>query len=264
MGTIVVTGAASGIGAATRARLLAGGARVIGVDLHGSDVNCDLGTAEGRRTAIDRITASSPGSLDGIVTCAGLTGLTNRPGSLVVSVNYFGTVELLAGLRGLLAAGRAPAAVAISSNSITTHPAIPQELVDACLSGDEAAARGIADAVGSLAAYPASKLALARFVRRRATTPEWIGAGITLNAIAPGVTDTPMVDETKRDPVIGPHFDRFPVPAGRRCRPEEIAGLAAFLLGPDARFVVGSVWFADGGSDALARPDDWPAPARRR
>jgi NAD(P)-dependent dehydrogenase (short-subunit alcohol dehydrogenase family) len=253
MGTIVVTGSASGIGAATRARLVAGGSRVIGVDLHDSEVDCDLGTPEGRRTAIDRI-----------VTCAGLTGLTSRSGSVVVSVNYFGTVELLVGLRGLLALGERPAAVAISSNSITTHPAVPQELVDACLSGDETAARGIADSVGSLAAYPASKLALARFVRRNATSPEWIGAGITLNAIAPGVTDTPMVEETKRDPVIGRHVDRFPVPAGRRCRPDEIAGLAAFLLGPDARFVVGSVWFADGGSDALLRPDDWPAALRRR
>jgi NAD(P)-dependent dehydrogenase (short-subunit alcohol dehydrogenase family) len=263
MATIVVTGSASGIGAATRARLAAGGARVIGVDLRESDVNADLGTPEGRRTALERVRALAGGALEGIVTCAGVTGLPSRAGSLLVSVNYFGTVALLEGLRPLLAAGERPAAVAISSNSTTTHPAVPPELVDACLAGDEGEARRVGDALGSLLAYPATKVAIARFVRRKATTPEWIGSGITLNAIAPGVTDTPMVAETKRDPVVGRFVDGFPVPAGRRCRPEEIAALAGFLLGPDARFFVGSVVFADGGTDALLRPDDWPAPMRR-
>lgn len=262
MGAIVVTGSASGIGAATRTRLAAAGARVIGVDLRGSDVDADLGTPDGRRTAIERIGALSGGVLDGVVTCAGVGGLPDRPGSLVVSVNYFGTVEILRGLRPLLAAGERPAAVAISSNSTTAVPAAPADLVDACLSGDEGEARRIGDARGGLLAYPASKIAIARFVRRSAPTPEWIGSGIALNAIAPGVTDTPMVEETRRDPVIGPHFDRFPIPAGRRGRPGEIAGLAAFLLGPDARFLVGSVVFADGGTDALLRADAWPAPPR--
>jgi NAD(P)-dependent dehydrogenase (short-subunit alcohol dehydrogenase family) len=262
--TIVVTGSASGIGAATRAHLGARGARVIGVDLHRSDVDADLGTPEGRLGAVRRIGELAGGSLDGVVTCAGLTGLPSRPGSLLVSVNYFGTVELLEGLRPLLVAGERPAAVAISSNSTTTHPAVPQELAEACLAGDEAEARRLGDAVGSLLAYPATKVAVARFVRRKATTPEWIGAGITLNAIAPGVTDTPMVAETERDPVVGRFLESFPVPAGRRCRPDEIAALVAFLLGPDARFFVGSVVFADGGSDALLRPDDWPAPMPRR
>jgi NAD(P)-dependent dehydrogenase (short-subunit alcohol dehydrogenase family) len=263
MRAIAVTGSASGIGAATRARLAAGGSRVIGVDIRPSDVEADLGTPEGRRSAIERIHALAGGALEGLVTCAGVTGLPSRAGSRLVAVNYFGTVALLEGLRPLLAAGERPAAIAISSNSTTTHPAVPQELVEACLAGDEAEARRIGDAVGSLLAYPATKVAVARFVRRRATTPEWIGAGITLNAIAPGVTDTPMLDETMRDPVIGRFVDSFPVPAGRRCRPDEIAGLVAFLLGPDARFLVGSLVFADGGTDALLRADDWPAPMRR-
>jgi NAD(P)-dependent dehydrogenase (short-subunit alcohol dehydrogenase family) len=263
MRTIVVTGSASGIGAATRTRLAAGGARVIGVDLRGSDVEADLGTPEGRSSALEGIRALAAGALDGIVTCAGVTGLPGRAGSLLVSVNHFGTVALLEGLRPLLAAGERPAAVAISSNSTTTHPAVPAELIDACLAGDETEARRIADALGSLLAYPASKVAVARWVRRNATRPEWIGAGITLNAVAPGVTDTPMVAETMRDPVVGRFVDSFPVPARRRCRPDEIAALVEFLLGPDARFFVGSVVFADGGTDALLRPDDWPAPLRR-
>jgi len=262
MGTIVVTGSASGIGAATRARLLARGARVIGVDLHGADVIADLGTPAGRLAAIDRVHALAGGSLDGLVTCAGVCGLPSRAGSLLVSVNYFGSTALLDGLRELLAAGERASAVAISSNSTTTQPGVPLELTRACLDGDEAEARRIADSVGSLAAYPAAKIAIARYVRRNAPTPTWIGAGITLNAVAPGVTDTPMVAEGRRDPLIGPAIDAFPVPVGRMARPEEMAALIDFLLGPEARFLVGSVVFADGGTDAQARADDWPAPRR--
>ena len=49
-------------------------------------------------------------------------------------------------------------------------------------------------------------------------------------------------------------------PLGREGRPEEIAGIVAFLLGPDARFLCGSILFVDGGTDALLRPNDWPVP----
>ena len=72
-------------------------------------------------------------------------------------MNYFGTVDVLEGLRPLLAPGGA--AVAISSNSTTVQPGIPADLVEACLDHDEELSRRIADASGSLLAYPATKLA---------------------------------------------------------------------------------------------------------
>ena len=53
--------------------------------------------------------------------------------------------------------------------------------------------------------------------------------------------------------------DVFPVPIGRPGRPEEMAALLAFLLSPDAGFFCGSVVFADGGSDAATRTDDFPS-----
>ena len=134
------------------------------------------------------------------------------------------------------------------------------ELAEACNTGDEVHAREVGDKVGSLRAYAATKVALARWVRRNATTEQWVGEGITLNAIAPGKTETAMVAEGMADPVIGPHMDKFPVPLGRNGKPEEIASLLCFLLGPDARFFVGSLIYCDGGTDALLRPDDWPAP----
>jgi len=259
--TIVVTGAASGIGAATSARLARDGHQVIGVDVHDADVLADLSTSDGRREAIDAVTARAGGSLDGLVTCAGLGPVPARAGSAIVSVNYFGTVELLDGLRPLLAAGHASAAVAISSNSTPCSPGVPDDIIELCRAGDEAGARARADEIGAMnGVYPASKVAVARWVRRHAVTAEWIGAGIRLNAIAPGMIDTAMIAEGRADPTVAPMLDLFPIPAGGPGRPEEVAAVVAFLLGPDSSLLCGSLVFADGGTDALLRTDDWPAP----
>jgi NAD(P)-dependent dehydrogenase (short-subunit alcohol dehydrogenase family) len=260
MRTVVVTGSASGMGAATRARLEAAGERVIGVDLRDADVISDLGTPEGRRAAIAAVFEQAGDSIDGLVTWAGLPGLTDRPGSLLASVNYFGSVSLLEGLRPLLAAGDRPSAVAISSNSTTVQPAVPMDVVRLCLEGDEDGARTAADAASSLASYPATKTAIAWWVRRHAPTAEWAGAGITLNAVAPGAVETPLLQASRDDPTVGHFIDEFPIPVGRTGRADEIAAFVQFLLGPDARFFCGSVLFVDGGTDALARPDDFPVP----
>src|SRR6185312_13446458 len=117
------------------------GDRVIGVDRYDADVICDLATPAGRQAAIDEVTQACGGALDGLVTCAGLGGATGRAASMLVSVNYFGTVELLAGLRPALARGDEAAAVAISSNSTTVQPGWSPDLVDACLAGSEDEAR---------------------------------------------------------------------------------------------------------------------------
>ena len=259
MGVFALTGAASGMGEATARLLRAAGHRVIGVDLRGADIAADLGTAEGRRAAIDGVTAASGGILHGAVMFAGVGGATGRPASLLVSVNYFGAVGLLAAFRPLLAAAGESSAIAISSNSTTCQPGWRPELVDTCLSGDEPGARALADEADSATAYPATKMAVARWVRRHAPTPQWAGAGIRLNAIAPGLVETPFVQQTRADPVLGPLIGLFPLPLGRGGTATEIAELTVFLLSPAARFFCGSVIFCDGGTDALLRPNDWPA-----
>ena len=259
MGTICVTGSASGMGAATAARLRSDGHRVIGVDQRDADVVADLSGRDGRDAAIAGVRDASGGALDGLVTFAGLGPLPGRSGGLLTSVNYFGSVEILAGLRPLLTSGTDAAAVAISSNSTTCQPGIPAALVDACVAGDEVQARELGDQHGSILAYPASKTAIARFVRRNAPTDDWIGSGVRLNAIAPGLIDTPLTAEGKADPELGPLLDGFPIPVGRPGRPEEIAVLVDYLLSPLAGFFCGSIVFCDGGTDALLRPDDWPA-----
>ena len=254
MRTVCITGSAGGIGAATRARLEKQGDRVIGVDVRDAEVVADLSTAAGRAEMVAAVTEASGGTLDGLVAAAGIMG--DQP--LVVAINYFGAIATLDGLRPLLARGTDASAVAISSNSTTTTPGLPAALVDVILAGDEPAALAATSEAPGVFAYPASKLALARYVRHHAPTPDWIGAGIRLNAIAPGVIETPM---TKNDlEFIFSIPDVFPVPIGRPGRPEEIASLLTYLLSPDAGFFCGSVVFADGGTDATVRPDDYPTP----
>lgn len=258
--TVVVTGSASGMGAATRARLEGDGQRVIGVDLHDAEVEADLQTPEGRQAALTAVEKAADGAIDGLVTWAGVPGLTEVPGGVVASVNYFGTVALLDGLRPLLARGGRPAAVAVSSNSTTCQPGVPMDVVELCLAGDEEAARDAADRAGGVATYPATKLAIARWARRQAPGTDWAGAGITLNVVAPGAVETPLLDTVRQDAVIGQFIDAFPIPVGRKASPDELAALVLFLLGPDARFICGSVLFADGGTDAALRADDFPVP----
>jgi NAD(P)-dependent dehydrogenase (short-subunit alcohol dehydrogenase family) len=257
MRTIAITGSASGIGLATRQTLEAEGARVIGIDLQDCEVKADLATREGRAGALQDTLANCDGRLDGFVACAGISGI-GKPGSLTVAINYFGAVELLEGLQPALAKGNEAAAVAISSNSVTTMPNIPDALVESLLAGDEDAAASVADQHGGHA-YAGSKLALARWVRRQAVGEKWIQSGITLNAVAPGRTSTPFDDAMLKNEQIRPHLEAYPIPRGRLGQPEEIGGFIAYLLGPNARFFCGSLLYIDGGSDALMRADEWPA-----
>jgi NAD(P)-dependent dehydrogenase (short-subunit alcohol dehydrogenase family) len=250
-----VTGSASGIGAATRQRLEAAGHDVVGVDRVDAEVLADLSTPDGRRAAVSAVADRCDAGLAGLVVCAGLGGLPDRPASLLVSVNYFGAVDVVAGLLPQLAAARG-GVVAISSNSTTCQPGYSLALVDACLAGDEVMARMVADEGDSLTAYPATKTAIARWVRRHATAPEWIGAGVRLNAVSPGMVDTPLVAEGRADPTVGPLLGMYPMPVGRVGRPDEIAAAIDFLL--HTEFCVGTVMLIDGGTEALFRPDDWP------
>jgi len=253
MGAIAITGAGSGIGAATRTRLQRAGKRVVGVDIRGAEIGADLGKAAGRAQAVRDIISACGGELDGLVLCAGLGPSSDGSGSLIVSVNYFGAIEVLDRLFDELKAASPSAAVAIASNSATTVPGIPDELVSAMLEGDEGNSRWVAESVHPTLAYAASKLALARAVRRRA--PSWAEAGVRLNAVAPGAVRTPLLEAGLADAELGPLIRAVPLPTGEFGRPEQIAAVIDFLLSEDASFLVGSIVFADGGTDALVRPD---------
>ncbi len=249
MGTIAITGSAGGIGGALRARLEGQGDTVIGVDVRDAEVIADLASAAGRAAMVAAVTEQSGGTLDGLVAAA---GVTHDDGALVTSINYFGAIATLEGLRPLLGAGGS--AVAVSSNSTTTQPGLRLAHMEACLAGNEETARAVAGP--GVGAYGTSKLALARWVRRQATTEAWIGRGIRLNAICPGFIDTPMTAGSRE--FILSLGEIYPIPIGRAGDAREVAGLLTYLLSAEAAFFCGSVVTMDGGTEAALRAEHWP------
>jgi NAD(P)-dependent dehydrogenase (short-subunit alcohol dehydrogenase family) len=248
--TYLVTGSASGIGKATVQYLRDRDQRVITLDLHDADVVADLGTPAGRDIAVAGVLAAAAGSLDAVIACAGTAVMSG----LTVRVNYFGTIALLDGLRPLLAESATARVVVISSVGVL-FSSIAAE-VEACLAGDEEAAAAAAETQPILA-YGSSKLALARWVRRMAPTPEWAGCGIALNAIGPGVVETPMIQELLDDPAGIEMLDSgVPMPLSGHSKPEQIAPILAFLTSAENELVTGQMIFVDGGADSIIRGDD--------
>lgn len=251
--TYVVSGAASGIGAATTAMLERDGHRVITVDQHAADVVADLATGAGRAAAVAGVQDLTD-VVHGIVPCAGVAGLTGVDPQLVVSVNHFGAIGLVTGLRRELAAADGASVVLLSSNSTTCQPGWSTEVAEACLAGDEAAARAGAARLDAVHVYPASKAALAWWARREGVRPEWVAAGIRINAVAPGLIATPMTDRLRDDPELGVFADAYPSALDRPGKPDEVAAVIGFLLSDASSLMVGSVVFVDGGTDALLNP----------
>lgn len=248
---LAVTGSASGIGATIAALLRARGDRVIGVDLHDAEVTADLSTAAGRAAAVAGVAAAAGDDpLDGLITCAGLS----RAGAPQVSVNYFGTVDLVLGLQPRLAAAPAPRVALVSSIS-STQPSDPA-IVAACLDGDEPAALAAAEAAVAAGRpheiYSSTKLALNRWLRRTAVSGEFAGAGIAVNAIAPGVVLTPMTAELVANPDWKRVMDAaVPMPLNGYAPPEAVAHALLWLVAPENSHMAGQVVFVDGGAEVL-------------
>ncbi len=249
MRTYVVTGSASGIGAATVERLRTAGHRVLGVDLHDADIEADLATPDGRQAMADQVAAACDGSVDAVVAGAGISA----DGRRAISVNYFGAVATVELLHPLLEAGEDPRVVVISS--IASILGADEPVVEACLAGDEEEACRRMDQNPSMA-YLTSKTALARWLRRQATIPRWAGAGIALNAVAPGTVITPMTAELLGSASSVEMVDTaVPMPLHGHARPETIAAVVDFLTSPENTHITGQVLFVDGGADAVLRRD---------
>ena len=249
MRTYVVTGSASGIGAATAARLGATGHRVVGVDLGDADVVADLSTDDGRRTMASAVEDATDGVVDAVVACAGIMA----EGALCLSVNYFGAVATLDLLRPCLERGTDPRAATVSS--IASLMGAYQPALDACLADDEAEARRSIDEDPGMA-YFTSKVALSRWVRRTAPTSPWAAAGIALNAVAPGTVETPMTASLLSSEAGRELTDQaVPMPLHGHATPEAVAAVLDFFTAAGTTHVTGQVLFVDGGADAVLRGD---------
>lgn len=251
--TYVVTGTDSGIGAAVADRLERDGARVVRCGVtEAADIHADLTDAQGRDVVVDRARALTPEGIDGVALVAG-----SADPAVAVGLNYFGTVALLRALRDDLALAPEPRAVVVSSASALS--AGDQDLIEACLADDEpralVVAAGLVGRGRGTVVYRSTKIALNRWLRRAAVRPEWAGAGIPLNAVAPGVVATEtaratMLADTASVRVLQ---DALPQPLGLPGPVEPVAASVAWLLSPDAGFTTGQVLFVDGGAEATLR-----------
>ncbi|MDQ7910090.1 SDR family oxidoreductase [Phytohabitans sp. ZYX-F-186] len=222
---VVVTGAASGIGAAVAAAGAESGARVIGVDTRAHPLVSVVGDITDRAT-VDQLTshvAGGPGRVDYFVSNAGidpraaLGDLDHALWSRVMDVNVWAGVEILRALLPYLGPGA----------SVVTVSSIRARLG---FTGD--------------AAYHASKGAIESLTRALAV--ELAPLEIRVNAVAPGAIRTSMNAASLDMPeVAGRLADR--IPQRRVGQPEEVAAAILFLASDAASYITGTVLPVDGG-----------------
>jgi SDR family mycofactocin-dependent oxidoreductase len=257
----LVTGAARGIGAATVAALAADGWRVVAVDRCADDpaLPYPLGT----RAELDRVVASACAAADGDCAVA-VQADTRDAGALTAAVavaeDHWDGLDAAIAAAGVIAGG-APAwqvppdqeraVLDIDLGGVLT---LARVAVPALLRRPEprhgrflavasaAATRGLP----MLAAYCAAKAGVAGFIR--ALAAELGGTGVTANAVSPGSTATPLLDESARLYDL-PDAAAFAAqqPLGRLLQPAEVAAVLAFLAGDGASAMTGAVVPVDGG-----------------
>lgn len=227
----LVTGGASGIGAAVVERLRTAGHDVITWDVSGGDINCDVSDAESVSAALEETLAAN-GVPSRLVTCAGVgeSGLLAEQDPAdwqrVIDVNLTGTwLTMRAVARVMIEEGTGGSIVAVSSISGT-----------------------LADR--DMGAYCVSKAGIDMLVRVAAS--EWGQHGIRVNAVGPGVTRTPMLGRPEQLPGwVDGLCERTPL--GRLGEADDVAQAIVAII--DMPWVTGQIVFADGGL-ALHSPID--------
>ncbi|GAA5040068.1 meso-butanediol dehydrogenase/(S,S)-butanediol dehydrogenase/diacetyl reductase [Thermocatellispora tengchongensis] len=237
-GIALVTGAASGIGAATAERLRDHGWRVWAADLDEDGLRrlspgittraLDVADEVAVQSLLDDL-GRAEGRLDGVAACAGIgytapaTDTTPQIFDEVMRVN----------LRAVFVLARA-AVPLLSASPTPSFAAIASEL-------------GTVGAPG-LSAYGSSKAGVINLMRVLAL--EHAAQGVRFNAVAPGGTRTPMMEREQQRLGRTLADAAANIPLGRLAEPSEIAAVVEFVLSADSSFMTGSVLTADGGYTA--------------
>ena len=223
----LVTGAGSGIGAATARRLRAEGARVYTVDLAGAvDRHADV-TAPGINAALVAEAVARHGGLDILVPCAGVSAFHPLEGHDDAYFDQVMAVNVTAVFR--LIRDAVPALRQSSHGRIVTIGSTMARFGDA-----------------GLVAYGTSKHAVLGLTRSAAC--ELGPYGITVNCLQPGAIETPMTAPAfAAMPEFRSHFERKAA-LGRLGQPDDVADVIAFLCSDEARFMTGQGFFVDGGA----------------
>ena len=227
--TALVTGAGSGIGYACVDRLLAGGHRVVGVDLRAGRMEDRAGDLQAI-VEIDVADAGAVNAIEGIdeidivVQCAAiagpvgpLTGTSPDDWDRAMAVNVSGVVNVMrATLGGMVERGwgRVVNIASIAGKEGNAHQS----------------------------AYSASKgavIALTKSVAKELAT-----TGVLINAVAPTITNTPLLGPATQEML---DFMVSRVPMGRMCEPEEVAALVGWLCSEECSFSTGACYDITGG-----------------
>jgi NAD(P)-dependent dehydrogenase (short-subunit alcohol dehydrogenase family) len=247
---VLVTGVASGMGAATARLVVELGAHVVGLDLRAPRVAlADYVEIDLRdMSAIDEaiVSIGRQGPIDAIFSCAGLPGLA-FPDEDVMSVNYLAMRRVAESCVPFMNAGGA--IVHVASGAGMGYQGVMESI--RCLVAIEEPDRVIRwtreqAADPAFDAYVVSKQATIVYTLSRAPSLA-VENGIRMNCVSPGVTETPMLRHFEA--TLGEDFmESIPQPLGRRSRVEEQAWPMAFLCSDAASYITGANLFVDGGT----------------
>lgn len=241
----VVTGAASGIGAAIAARLVAEGASVVGVDL-ASD-------------ALARREQELGGSFVGAA--ADVTVEAAVADAMSVAVERFGALDVAFNVAGAQKGGQI---LDLEESDWDFTVDLVQKAVFLCTKHEarHMSARGgaivnVASLNGHVplvggSPYATGKAGVEMFGKNAAL--ELARHGIRVNTVLPGLVDTPLVAAvTGYEPLLNMFLDRIPM--GRAATPDEIAAPCLYLASDDASYITGTSLMVDGGWEISNYPD---------